>query len=253
MTPTFSGRMGAGRLLWLCMTLLPVVTLAAQERPGLTLQTTRVIYPASTIGGITFSVTNNTDTPYLMQSRIRDWGTDIEHAADTPPPFVALPPLQRVNPGDKLTLRIRLMNAYLRQDRESVFVLALKAIPAQHENRQAGTAGALVVATQNQLKLFYRPSGLPAYEADEVATRLRFQRQGLQLQVDNPTPFWATLGTLTLGGRPINTAQMVPPFGQQTYPLAADSTGHELAWQLINDHGALTPRRTLILSSGPAS
>ncbi|MBP1039087.1 molecular chaperone [Serratia fonticola] len=234
-------------LLLLCVSLLPVRGLAAPPLPGLTLQTTRVIYPASATGGISFNVTNNTDRPYLMQSRVREWGSDVESAVNTAAPFIALPPLQRLAPGDTLTLRIRLMNAYLRQDRESVFTLALKAIPAQSEKRRAGDGETLVVATQNQLKLFYRPSGLPAYGVETVATRLRFQRQGPQLLVSNPTPFWATLSTLTLGEQPINTARMVPPFGQQAYPLAADTAGQELAWQLVNDHGTLTPRHTRML------
>ncbi|MFC0226310.1 fimbrial biogenesis chaperone [Serratia aquatilis] len=237
---------GVVSLWWLCMAIMPVGAQAAQQKPGLTLQTTRVIYPASATGGITFSITNNTDTPYLIQSRVRDWGTHVESSVDTPAPFVALPPLQRLDPGDKLTLRIRLMNTYLRQDRESVFTLALKAIPAQPEKKMGG-GEKLVVATQNQLKLFYRPSELPAYGADEMATRLRFHRQGHQLLVDNPTPFWATLGVLTLGGKPINTALMVPPYGRQTYPLEANTTVRELAWQLVNDHGALTPRQSLTL------
>lgn len=247
------GKSGVFGLLLLCVALLPLTGQTTQTKSGLTLQSTRVIYLASATGGITFSVTNNTGTPYLMQSRVRDWGTNIESALDTPAPFVALPPLQRLAPGDRLTLRIRLMNAYLRQDRESVFTLALKAIPAQAETpaiqNTSGSGGALVLATQNQLKLFYRPIGLPAYGADGVAERLRFQRQGNQLRVDNPTPFWATLGTLTLGGRPINTAQMVPPFGQQTYPLNENAAGSELAWQLVNDHGTLTPYQTRALTS----
>ncbi|CNI73588.1 fimbrial biogenesis chaperone [Yersinia intermedia] len=243
-------------LLLLCAALLPTGTYAIQEKPGLTLQSTRVIYPASATGGITFSVTNNTQTPYLMQSRIRDWGGDIDGTVDTPAPFVALPPLKRLEPGDKLTLRIRLMNAYLRQDRESVFTLALKAIPAQSETsatlKASGAGSALVIATQNQLKLFYRPAGLPAYGADGVAERLSFHWQGQQLRVDNPTPFWVTLGTLTLGGQPIKTVLMVPPFGQQSYPLGSNVAGNELAWQLVNDHGVLTPRKTRTLPSAPA-
>ncbi|AHG21728.1 hypothetical protein Z042_20540 [Chania multitudinisentens RB-25] len=237
--------------LLLCMALLLPGMAAAQGAPGLTLQSTRVIYPASASGGITFNVTNNTDTPYLMQSRVRDWGSNIESQVDSPAPFVALPPLQRVAPGEKLTLRIRLMNSYLRQDREAVFTLAIKAIPAQPEapqaNKAAGGNDALVLATQNQLKLFYRPAGLPTYGADKVAQQLRFQLQGDRLRVDNPTPFWATFGALTVGGQAVETPAMVPPLGQQTYSLAAKTTAGELAWQLVNDQGSLTPRQTRML------
>lgn len=238
---TLSYRRAAGLLL-ACLLLLPA-GVQVQARAGLTLQATRVIYPASATGGITFSVTNNTRVPYLMQSRVSDPDAATASATATPGPFVALPPLQRLDPGDTLTLRIRLMNAYLHRDRESLFALTLNAIPAT-----PATDGALVLATRNQLKLFYRPDGLPGYGMDEVATRLRFQRQGQQLRVDNPTPYWATFGTLTLGSNAISSARMVPPLGYQVYPLTGN--GSELTWQLINDYGEPTPLQHRVLPAG---
>lgn len=234
----------AAGLLLSCLLLLPA-EVQAQDQTGLLLQGTRLIYPASATGGVTFSVTNNTREPYLMQSRVSEPDAATEPVTATAGPFVALPPLQRLDPGDKLTLRVRLINGYLRQDRESLFTLVLNAIPTTPAAR-----GALVLATRNQLKLFYRPDDLPGYGMDEVATRLRFQRQGQQLRVDNPTPYWVTFSTLTLGGRTVSTAQMVPPLGHQVYPLAGSGAGRELTWQLINDHGAPTPLQRRVLPAG---
>ncbi|HDC4393720.1 TPA: molecular chaperone [Enterobacter cloacae] len=206
-----------------------------------------MIYPASATSGITFSITNNSVVPYLMQSRVLNPGSGDVVQTDTPAPFIALPPLQRIEPGEKLTLRIRLMNAYLRQDRESLFILALKAIPSRQET--SDLSGTLMVATQNNLKLFYRPASLPAYRTEEVAERLRFHRQGQQLVVDNPTPYWVTFSSLNLGGRMVTTTQMVPPSARQVYPLDKNNDGHELTWQLIDDHGQPTPARRQRLPS----
>lgn len=238
------GQISIRFLAMFCLVMLSA-SVQAEANPGLVLQATRVIYPSSATGGVIFSVTNNTTAPYLMQSRIRDREVDVESDTDTPGPFIVLPPLHRLEPGEKLTLRIRLMNAYLRQDQESLFTLSLKAIPALPD-----TGGALMVAMQNHLKLFYRPKGLPAYGTEGVAKRLRFQRQGQQLQVSNPTPYWVTFNSLTLGGNALSTEQMVPPFGHQVFPLSGVGTSNELTWQLINEHGAPTNLHRKMLSPG---
>jgi P pilus assembly chaperone PapD len=230
----------------LSLLLFSPVVYSAVEKKGLTFQSTRVIYPVSALGGVSFGITNNTSTTYLMQSRVRDWGTDPDAVEHAPAPFVVLPPLEKLGAGDKLNLRIRLMRNDLPRDRESVFSLALKAIPAkQLKDTHAGTA--LTLATQHQFKLFYRPEGLPGYSSEQVAAKLHFSTQGRQLQVENPTPYYATFATLTVGGRPVDTtlAIMIPPFSRQTYPLL--DAGHgDIAWQLVDDNGVATPERTQI-------
>ncbi len=218
---------------------------AMEDKAGLTLQSTRVIYPASATGGINFSITNNNTVPYLMQTRVLEREASGDKTSGTPAPFIALPPLKRVEPGDKLTLRIRLINAYLRQDRESLFTLALKAIPSSH-----ATEDGLVVATQNNLKLFYRPAGLPAWNTENVSEKLRFHRDRDQLKVENPTPYWVTFCALNIGGQSLSITRMVPPFDSQVYQLINGSSGNELSWQLVSDYGQCTAVSKQILPSG---
>lgn len=43
---------------------------------GIKLQSTRVIYPGESHNGITFTVTNNTAKPFLLQSRVIPWQAD---------------------------------------------------------------------------------------------------------------------------------------------------------------------------------
>ncbi|MGU4663626.1 fimbria/pilus periplasmic chaperone, partial [Escherichia coli] len=79
---------------------------------GIKLQSTRVIYPGESHNGITFTVTNNTAKPFLLQSRVIPWQADeqdnVSGNQSGGVPFIVLPPLQRLEASDALTLRIRL-------------------------------------------------------------------------------------------------------------------------------------------------
>lgn len=210
---------------------------------GIKLQSTRVLYPGENKNGITFTVTNNTTQPYLLQSRVTSWQPEnegkssLDEAHDIP--FIVLPPLQRFEPAEALTLRIRLTRNTLPKDRESVFVLSLKTIPGQAEKMESAQ---LALAMQNNLKFFYRPEGLPEYSPENLAEKLRFQRQDGQLKVVNPTPYYVTFRSLLVGKYSIEAnalSQMIPPYGQQVYPLLSDARG-QVTWRLIDSMGGNT-------------
>ncbi|MDA5494132.1 fimbrial biogenesis chaperone [Yersinia intermedia] len=235
-----------GMFLLLCTALFGTQVYGAnvQDKNGITLQSTRVVYPGQEKNGITFTVTNNTAQSYLMQARVIPWKVepaDVSQTHDAQAvPFIVLPPLQRFEPAEALTLRIRLTRNTLPTDRESVFVLSLKAIPSQSSS--SGTAR-LVLAMQNNLKLFYRPEGLPEYSAEQLAGQLRFQRKGDQLKVTNPTPYYMTFRSLSVGTQSVEAAALsrwVPPFSEQTYPLPVNAQG-DITWQLIDGVGSGTP------------
>ncbi|HHR6031453.1 TPA: fimbrial biogenesis chaperone, partial [Providencia alcalifaciens] len=130
----------------------------------------RVIYPQDAKNGVTYTLTNNTTIPYLLQARLLPWEgnassqterENTETADDNLTAFIALPPLQRFEPGETLTLRILQKHHLLTQDKESIAQLSLTAIPAQSKETAEGAH--MVLAVQNNLKLFYRPAGLPEH------------------------------------------------------------------------------------------
>ncbi|HID7482830.1 TPA: fimbrial biogenesis chaperone [Morganella morganii] len=210
----------------------------SQEQDGITLSNTRVIYPGDARNGITYTLTNNTPRPYLLQSRVLPYGdsTPEDGTGEAKKmPFIVLPPLTRFEPDTALTLRIRLTQNALPQDRESVFTLALNAIPAQTDT---GEQTRLIMSTQNNLKLFYRPAGLPPADEAVLAEQPVFRRNGNTLTVKNPSPFYITFSSLSAGNTDIDlrNARMVAPFSEQSWPLPAGAAG-DLRWQLITDDG----------------
>ncbi|MRT58312.1 fimbria/pilus periplasmic chaperone [Enterobacteriaceae bacterium RIT693] len=212
----------------------------SQASGGITLSKTRVIYPGNARSGITYTLTNNTPRPYLLQSWVLPYSSSASEGNDEDkakkPPFIVLPPLTRFEPYATLTLSIRLTQNSLPQERESVFVLALNAIPSLADENAQQTS--IAMSTQNNLKLFYRPDGLPPMDETKLAEQLEFRRKGNLLTVKNTAPFYVTFSSLSVGNTVIDqkNTRMVPPFSEQTWPLPPSASG-ELRWQLITDQG----------------
>lgn len=237
-------------LLLAALSCTPSCFAVAPEASGISLSQFRIIYPGADTKGVTWSLTNNTDRAWLIQSWMRpvDFITGLpmpeteSSASSAKIPFLVTPPLKRVDAGEGMTLRIRLTELSLPKDRESVFYLSVKAIPAITDSDSASN-GKLVVAVVNNIKLFYRPEGLPAGGVKKAAAQLRFSRQGESLVVDNPTPFYINFSQVTVGGKPISAdglRKLVPPYGQQRYDLVKGMSG-PVEWQVLDEDHRPTP------------
>ncbi len=204
---------------------------------GITFPLTRVIYPESAGNGITFTVTNNTDRVYLLQSRV----IPAEAETDGPVPFIVIPPLTRFEPGAAVTLLIRRSGSVAETDRELLWRLALKAIPAQQSASGAPDGDAvLVLALQNNLKLFYRPDSIAAPDTAERAAQLQFSQQGGYLTVTNPAPYYVTFSELQADGRAVETGgnRMLAPHSTVRYPVQRQVSS--VSWSVTGDDGRQT-------------
>ncbi len=222
----------------------------AAENQGLSFSPMRLSYVAKdSPGGVTLSMTNHTEQGYLVQGFVSPMDPDtgrFDTKTGSVPPFVVLPPLKRVEAGGKFSFRIRQLGGQLLQDRESAFVVSLRAIPgvavpdiaeAPAFSRQMGKASQVQVALQMNIRLFYRPQGIPARDNATVAKQVKFSLQGTQLRVDNPTPYFLTFSVLKVGSQQADdyTRQaMVPPKGMQTYSFTAGTPG-PLVWRFPGD------------------
>lgn len=242
-------------LLTLCSSLVQAALASSGnvEPKGISFYVLRVIYPESERKGVTLTAYNKTASPYLMQSRIRPvdlttGNVDMSEKGNAVAalPFIVTPPLSRLEANGELALRIRRNDVPLPADRESVFFISMKAIPSQPApEQQAGDSQQMVLTVVSNLKVFYRPAGLNkrALVDTDVASQVRFRREGSRLIADNPTPYWLTFSRLSVGTASLDKAQlrlMVPPKGQQQYILPEGTRG-EVSWTLIDEDGWDTP------------
>lgn len=208
---------------------------------GIALDSTRIVFNESDIkSGKSIGLTNSgSSAPYLVKAQVLN---DVQgQNANTP--FVVTPSLFRLEPS--ATNQIRIMKAteqLLPKDKESVFYLRVMATPAgelETADAQRELGGAIRVSTGNIIKFFYRPSGLPMTHTQAMGG-LYFSRQGNELKVDNPSPYFVTLSSLKVNGKavPLSVQKqntMISPRGYQTYTIANPSGN--VIWKAINDYG----------------
>lgn len=135
------------------------------------------------------------------------------------------------------TLRIiNATNHQLPGDRESLFWVNVKAIPAMEKDQK--NENTLQLAIISRIKMFYRPTHL-AMAPEEAPAMLRFRRSGSILTLINPTPYFITVTNMKAGNSNLPNT-MVPPKGEVSVDIPHAVTG-DISFQTINDYGALTP------------
>ncbi|KLR43537.1 molecular chaperone [Enterobacter ludwigii] len=209
---------------------LAFVLASFAARAGIVIGGTRVIYDGDK-KETSASIRNPEKSGvYLVQS----WVDNGENGGKAP--FIVTPPLFRINPGEENMLRIVRTGGNLPQDKESVFWLNVKSIPATDDSQPH--TNVLQVVVKSRIKLFYRPAGLEG-QPETAYHLLSVSHNGSHLTVSNPTPYYVTLFTLKVDGQEIKEADMVPPKGSASFTLPSSSAS-TVSWQAISDYGGVS-------------
>ena len=178
----------------------------------------------------------NGQIPYLIQSFVDDKGPKGDRPGTTGSlPFTVTQPLFRLDAGSENTIRVVRTGGNFPADRESVYWLDVKAIPANNPADKGKNV--LRFSLKNRIKLFYRPKGV-ADPTSEAMEAIGFHRTGNKLTVTNPTPWYLSFFKLNVGDKVVDTAfTMVAPHGSTDYTIPAGAGG-KITWQYINDYGA---------------
>lgn len=209
-----------------------------KEQPfALKMGATRVIY-APDSAGATLTVTNPQDYPMLVKSQV------LDEDKKTVAPFIVTPPLFRLDGLQSSRLRLISSSRDFTPDRETLKWLCVTGIPPKKDDAWAKDESGKVpdhailnvqLSVSSCIKLLVRPSGLKG-RPEEVADGLTWHRQGGRLRADNPTPFYISLKSVSVGGKPVESVEYVPPRGSQTFTLPAGAAGR-VKWQILTDLG----------------
>lgn len=219
---------------WLKKTLFSILMVnACAVHAGVVVGGTRVVYAADN-KEVSLSVRNTDDkVPFVIQSWIEnEQSTELKKV-----PFIITPPLFRLDPEQENMLRIVYTGDQLPSDRESVFWLNSKAIPAS--NKSAGNQ--LYISINTRIKLFYRPAALVA-DAAVAYKKVTFSAEQDKLIAHNSTPYYVSFANITVGGATIKSPGMVAPMSTQTWALPTGQRNNEVVWDAINDFGGITPQ-----------
>lgn len=212
---------------YLLSTLLLV---AATAHAGVIINGTRLIYQGgkkeSSIG-----ISNPDATDYLVQSWADSGGKNLAKA-----PFLITPPLFRLDAKEDNVLRVVRTGGNLPEDRESLFWLNIKAIPSSKHVEGVNT---LQIAINTRIKLLYRPASVKG-KPEDVADTLEWHREGNDLVVDNPTPFYMNFQDVTLNGHKIEKAGWAVPKTKTHITLPPHTSGSNVTWSIITDYGSIS-------------
>lgn len=207
---------------------------------------TRFIFPENQ-DGISFRVINRDNKDYLVLTKILN-SSPAGGAGDIPKQgntvgtvFMATPPIFQLRAKHENIVRLTKVGGILPVDRESLFWLSVASIPSSERGAQGNT---LQIAVRNNMKLFYRPSGLKISAVDAYK-KLTFKHNAQLIKISNPTPYYITLANVTVAGKNVDDAPMLAPFSSQLLDGCHSQNQCLIQWQTINDYGALTPQQSI--------
>lgn len=219
---------------------------SAQGHAGMVVNGTRFVLTASEHAkGIT--VKNTGKVGFLVKSQVfPDNGGELEgtdHSIRTAAvgnPFVITPPLFLLGAGKSSQLRLECLSCQeLPNDRESLYRLGISAIPGGKP-----AANTVQLAVRSTFKLFYRPAGL-AGNAAQAYQQLKWKREGKNVVIHNPTPYYVTLFELKINNKEVHGSGMVAPFSSRTRAWCPATGKCDIEWKSLNDFGGITPAWTV--------
>jgi fimbrial chaperone protein len=205
-----------------------VLLATASAQAGVIIGGTRIIYHGEKKEA-SISVKNPDKSSYLIQS----W-SDTEEQAKGKSPFIVTPPLFRLGAAQENTLRIIRTGGNIPEDRESLYWMNIKSIPATEKLENVNT---LQIAVKTRIKLIYRPQTL-AQQPEDVTDKLTWQRTGNTLTVNNPTAYYMNFSTVKVGASTVKDATYVAPMSSASFTLPVNANG-KVSWTLINDFGSV--------------
>ncbi|MCE4056856.1 fimbrial biogenesis chaperone [Pseudomonas sp. Au-Pse12] len=229
----------AGCLAWL----------ACQAQASVVIVGSRIIYPAQAQEK-SLQLNNRSDHPSLVQAWV-DRGNEESSAQTADAPFIATPPVFRMEGHTGQTVRLRFTGEQLPEDRESLFFLNVLEIPPVQADLEGRNQ--FVVMPRHRLKVFYRPATiaqplerLPAL----LALHLASEGTDWLINISNPTGYYATFAEANLlaGGQsaPLQLQNSLPPFSSATWRVARNALAGQpdaVQLRLVTDAGGSLDKR----------
>ena len=218
---------------------------------ALTISSTRVVFDSDK-RNVSLRVSNPSTKPFAVQA----WVNTITDDQTTAVPFIASPPLFRLNASKEQQVQINGLPQSLPKDRESLFYFNVQEIP-QLERSETNQ---LNIALRTRIKLFWRPIELTGNPMDSLKD-LQWSIQRIdgkpRLVVNNPSPFHVSFIRIELSANgqtfSLKDTTMSRPLEAQTYELDGfkPTAGMQVTFSIINDFGAFTTPMTLPVALDP--
>ena len=206
----------------------------SQADAGFSLGSTRLVVLSQDTQVL--KVTNHGDIAFAMQAWAETLtGGNPGHALVVSPSFAKLA-------GDS-NLDLKLMSLSSSGDTEQLYYLNVQEIPPKAKKDHNGVRGNQVAfAIRTKIKVFVRTEALQEQRRNaEKAVTVSLSENGKQLHINNPTPFYFTIDTASLGGNmlAVSKSGLVPPMAKEAIDIDANAlVNEEVEISFIDDYGA---------------
>lgn len=216
--------------------MLFIITFTAHAEGGITLGATRVIYNEGKKQE-TIKITNkNERAQYLVQS----WVSDSNNSNETNKSFITTPPVFALKGNSTGTIRmVALKTDGLPKDRESVFYLNVKTIPAIRKNSKEDeeVSGRLIITTKSVLKLFYRPKAIVNPDQKSMYDNVVGVIKNNKTYLKNNTPYYITATRMLIDGKAREDNFFIKPFTEE---IIYNGMAKNAKFKIVNDFGGIT-------------
>ena len=199
---------------------------------GIVLERTRVIHDAGKKEAALPVANRSENLPYLLQSWV-DNAQGTERGS-----FIITPPLFRLDANSDSSLRIIKSPKNIINDKESLFFINVRAIPAKKQSDDTNN-NMLTLVFKTRIKLFYRPTNLVGKPYDAYKS-LEYKYSNNELDIYNPSAYHIVFAGLALGKTDLtNKIDYIAP-GEHKRLAVPAAAGKTVQWAAINDYGGAT-------------
>lgn len=196
---------------------------------GVSLSATRLVYPSNQDQATLKIYNSDSAGNYLVQSWVSDeQGKKVNDFVVTPPLFVIKANndniLKVVYTGDKNNFP---------KDKEKLYFFNAKVIPSLTEDER-NINNALLISTTTKIKMFIRPDSISENPL-EAYKSIKCSYSNDKIKIDNPTPFYINLVSLSINGEEISNSETIAP--KSSVYLNNKLKGKILSYNFINDYG----------------
>ncbi|HCB1681082.1 TPA: molecular chaperone [Citrobacter braakii] len=206
---------------------------------GIVLERTRVIYDAGKKEAALPVANRSENLPYLLQS----WVDNAQGTARGP--FIITPPLFRLDSGSDSSLRIIKSSEKIINNKESLFFINVRAIPAKSQSADSDN-NMLTLVFKTRIKLFYRPANLTGKPYDAYKS-LEYKYSNNKLDIYNPSAYHVVFAGIALGKTDLTSKIDYIAPGEHKQIEVPASAGKTVQWAAINDYGGATKTETRTL------
>lgn len=182
----------------------------------------------------TISLVNDGEYPVVVQSWVDDGAPD-KGPSQAQAPFVVIPPVLKMLPGERRELRMLTSGRGLPTDRESLYWLNVYQIPPDVKNEQTGEKVRL--ALRNQLKVLWRPVNIGVLTEKSI-NLLNFSYRDGGIYASNQSSWNISLSEVHFGNYSITGIVIPPHSARQIFNTSPPSAGNnKINFVVINDEG----------------